>query len=513
MRALLSLLAIALTAAAPAPDTPVASTDAGTVRGAFADGVASFKGIPFAAPPVGPLRWHAPMPVHAWTGTRDATAYGNDCVQTRLPGDIASTTQPMSEDCLVLNVWTPRPRPGAKLAVMVYIHGGGYAIGSGSSAILDGSRLAARGVLVVTLNYRLGRFGFFATPALTREAGANPTGNWGLLDQIAALKWVQRNIAVFGGDPARVTIFGESAGGASVNRLMTSPATKGLFVQGIAASGGGRDHWPSLAEAEAKGVAFAADEGIAAADLAALRALPANRVLGTITLLNNDEARYSGPITDGRIITGDPATLFAAGKARGIRYIVGSNSDELGFIPAPLLASFIAKATGALGDGVDTVRTAYASPAAFSHNIASDLSFTEPALALARQQSASTPTWLYRFGYVPEDKRAIFSGAPHASDVPFQFDNLARAGGKVSAADMAAAKLVADFWVNFARTGDPNGPGLPRWPRFSAAKPLALAIDAATSAREASNPALRAIAAILDVRGVTSPGKDGGKRR
>ena len=257
MRRLVPLLAIALTAAAPADQAPVAATDSGAVRGIVADGVASFKGIPYAAPPVGPLRWHSPVPVQPWTGTRDASGYGNDCVQGRFPGDIANTSQPMSEDCLFLNVWTPRPAPGAKLAVMVYIHGGGYASGSGSSAILDGTRLAARGVVVVTLNYRLGRFGFFAHPALTREAGGGPTGNWGLMDQLAALKWVQHNIAAFGGDPAKVTIFGESAGGASVNRLMTSPAAKGLFVQGIAASGGGRDHWPSLAEAETKGVAFA----------------------------------------------------------------------------------------------------------------------------------------------------------------------------------------------------------------------------------------------------------------
>jgi para-nitrobenzyl esterase len=498
MRALFPLLAIALTAAAATPDAPVATIDAGTVRGTLDGGVASFKGIPYAAPPVGPLRWHAPMPVQSWTGARDATGYGNDCVQTRLPGDVASTTQPMSEDCLVLNVWTPRPASGGKLAVMVYIHGGGYAIGSGSSAILDGSRLAARGVVVVTLNYRLGRFGFFANPALTREAGGGPTGNWGLMDQIAALKWVQRNIAAFGGDPAKVTIFGESAGGASVNRLMTSLAARGLFVRGIAASGGGRDHWPSLAEAEAKGAAFASSEGIAGDDIAALRALPADRVKGVITLLNGDETKYSGPITDGKIITDDPNTLFAAGQAKGIRYIVGSNSDELGFIPAPLLASFVAKATAALGGGVDAVRAAYGSPEIYAHKIASDFPFTEPALALAARQSAATPTWLYRFGYVVEEKRATLAGAPHASDIPFQFDNLAATGGKVTPADMAAAKLVADYWVNFAKTGDPNGAGLPRWPRFDAESQTLLAIGPTTAPAIAGSAPLRAIAAALD---------------
>ena len=500
MRRLFPLLAIALTAAAPADDAPVAATATGAVRGTAAGGVASFKGIPFAAAPVGPLRWHAPMPVQPWTGTRDATGYGNDCVQGRFPGDIANTSQPMSEDCLFLNVWTPKPVSGAKLAVMVYIHGGGYASGSGSSAILDGSRLAARGVVVVTLNYRLGRFGFFAHPALTREAGSGPTGNWGLMDQIAALRWVRRNIAAFGGDPAKVTIFGESAGGASVNRLMTSPAAKGLFVRGIAASGGGRDHWPSLTEAEAKGVAFASSEGIAGDDIAALRALPADRVKGVITLLNGDEAKYSGPITDGKIVTGDPHALFAAGRAKGIRYIVGSNSDELGFIPAPLLATFVAKATAALGNGADAVRAAYGSEAIYSHRIASDFPFTEPALALAARQSVGTPTWLYRFGYVVEEKRAALAGAPHASDVPFQFDNLAATGGKVTAADMAAAKLVADYWVNFAKTGDPNGPGLPRWPRFDAKGQAMLAIGPTSAPATAGSAPLRAIAAALDAK-------------
>lgn len=321
-----SLFALTLLLAGTAQAQEV-RTDRGTLRGATAEGVASFKGIPYAAAPVGPLRWHAPMPVPGWTGTRDAAGYGNDCVQARMPGDLANTTLPMSEDCLFLNVWTPRPRAGAKLAVMVYIHGGGFSTGSGSAAILDGSRLAARGVVVVTFNYRLGRFGFFATPALTREAGGGPTGNWALMDQLAALQWVKRNIASFGGDPANVTIFGESAGGESVSRLMVSPAAKGLFAKAIAASGGGRDSWPDLAAGEAKGLAFAKHAG--AEDLAALRALPADKVQGGINLLNGDEAHYSGPMTDGRIVTGDTDALLAAGKARGIRYVVGSNSDEL----------------------------------------------------------------------------------------------------------------------------------------------------------------------------------------
>ena len=500
MKAVLPALALLLAAAAPADQAPVVRTDGGALRGASADGIASFKGIPYAAAPVGALRWHAPAPVAGWTGTRDATGYGNDCVQSRMPGDVANSNQPMSEDCLFLNVWTPRPRAGAKLPVMVYIHGGGFSTGSGSAAILDGTRLAARGIVVVTLNYRLGRFGFFATSALTREAAGGATGNWGLMDQIAALDWVRRNIAAFGGDAANVTVFGESAGGESVGRLMVSPAAKGLFVKAIAASGGGRDSWPDLAAAEAKGVAFATRENVAPDDLVALRALPADKVQGGINLLNGDEAHYSGPITDGRIVTGDTDTLLAAGAARGISAIVGSNSDELGFIPAPFRKAFAEKASATLGPAADAVRAAYGSAENYERHVSSDLTFTEPAFSLAtRATKAGAPTWLYRFGYVAEEKRASLPGAVHASDVPFQFDNLAAAGIKPTAADLAAAKQVADYWTHFAKTGDPNGAGLPAWPRFVPAAPVMLRIAGdKTDTAPADAPTIKAIAAARD---------------
>ena len=205
--------------------------DSGAVAGTTADGVTSFKGIPFAAPPVGDLRWKSPAPVAAWGEPRAATAYGPDCMQNPLPG-IQAGSRPMSEDCLTLNVWTPKAAKGVKLPVMVWIHGGGFVGGSGTLPETDGGLLAKRDVVVVSFNYRLGRFGFFAHPALGND------GNWGLMDQVAALKWVQRNIASFGGDPAKVTIFGESAGGESVSRLMASPAAKGLFARAIVASGG-----------------------------------------------------------------------------------------------------------------------------------------------------------------------------------------------------------------------------------------------------------------------------------
>jgi len=237
---LLGLLLLAMAMPAAAQDVRI---DSGTLHGAAADGVSAFKGIPYVAPPVGPLRWHAPEAPPAWTGARDATGFGADCMQNLFPGATGSG-QPQSEDCLFLNVWTPAHPKGAKLPVMVWIHGGGFVGGSSALAETDGARLAKRGVVVVSFNYRLGRFGFFAHPALT---AGREGGNWGLLDQIAALRWVQRNVAAFGGDPGNVTILGESAGGESVIRLMASPAARGLFAKAIASSGGGRDAWPRWA--------------------------------------------------------------------------------------------------------------------------------------------------------------------------------------------------------------------------------------------------------------------------
>ena len=264
------------------------------MAGAAADGVVSWKGVPFAAPPVGDLRWRAPRPAPAWDGVRQASAYANDCMQQPFPSDAAPLGTPPAEDCLYLNVWAPEKPAAAKLPVMVWIHGGGFVNGGSSPAVYDGSHFARRGVVFVSFNYRLGRFGFFAHPALTQEAAGGPLGNYGYLDQIAALRWVQKNVAAFGGDPGNVTLFGESAGGGSVNTLMISPLAKGLFHKAIVQSGGGRaggvmamrharqpgpDGSPS---GEANGLAFAKLAGVTgedAAALAALRKLPAADVV------------------------------------------------------------------------------------------------------------------------------------------------------------------------------------------------------------------------------------------
>lgn len=499
MRSLFATIAATLMvpAIATAQTPPVVTIDTGALAGAEAGGVAVFRGIPYAAPPVGDLRWRAPRPAASWPGRRDATSFGNDCLQTWMPDDVANSGRPMSEDCLYANVWTPKAGKQAHgLPVMVWIYGGGFVNGSGASAIYDGTRLAKRGVVVVTFNYRVGRLGFFAHPALTREAAGGPTGNWGLMDQIAALEWVKRNIAAFGGDPGRVTIFGESAGGESVNRLMASPLTHGLFARAIASSGGGRDKWPTLSTAAAIGVAFAKSAG-AGDDVASLRAIPAEVAAGKITMLARDEGKFSGGITDGQIVTDSVDAIFAAGKEARVPYIVGANSDELGIIPdafRPMVTTGIIKPLGE----VSAVKAAYGD--SFDRRIAGDVLFVETSVALARRHAANgAPTWLYRFGYVAEAKRAGGKGAPHASDVPYEFDTLAATKPAPSPADQAAAGMVADYWSAFAKAGDPNHAGAPTWSRFTAAAPQVLAIGiTATTMQPASDAALDALAQLRD---------------
>ncbi|MBB4097599.1 carboxylesterase/lipase family protein [Sphingomonas kyeonggiensis] len=485
----LSLLGTAVPAAAQQ-----VRTESGPVRGAADGRVVAFKGIPYAAPPTGALRWHRPEAPAPWNLVLEATKFGADCLQNATPG-VAGSDRPASEDCLFLNVWTPKAAGSAKLPVMVWIHGGGFVSGSSAAPETDGARLAGRGVVLVSFNYRLGRFGFFAHPALTVEAGGRPTGNWGLMDQIAALNWVQRNIAAFGGDPSNVTIFGESSGGESVARLMASPAAKGLFAKAITASGGGRDSWPSLAQAEARGTAFAKG-----ADLAALRALPAATVLGGINMMNKEEQSYSGPITDGEIVPDNADRIFAKGQQAHIPYLIGNNDDELSFVPAAFLPVVNGPTLATLGNGADAVLAAYGSPAAATRHVAGDVIFAEPAMAMAgRHARSGAPTWLYRFGYVAQARRKDDAGAGHATDVIFQFDNLAKADFAATPADQATADLLAAYWTNFARTGDPNGKGVPAWSRFDAAAPAALAIGmAGAEMQPAITPALTAISAARD---------------
>jgi len=484
--ALLLLPASAL-AAPPAPldgALAVVAIEQSRLVGRTKDGVSAFRGVRYAAPPVGELRWRPPQPVTASPGERDAAQYGPDCLQIGLPAMIdPGSGLPTSEDCLYLNVWAPAG--AAKRPVMVWIHGGGFTIGSAGKLESDGAALARRGVVVVSLNYRLGRFGFFAHPALTREHPDEPQGNYGFMDQIAALKWVQRNIAAFGGDPGAVTVFGESAGGGSVLSLMGSPAARGLFHKAVVQSGGGRDTPPTLdrpgggfAAGYAAGEAFAKKAGLTEPAAAALRALPAKAVLGDLSMLNNrDRADYAGPMIDGRIITDRTSAIFTSGREAAVPLIIGFNSQELGGAVA-FTGGWTKQEAKRFGAREAELRRLYdpqGGDKTLMRELLSDLTFGEPARFIAAAHAANGhPTWLYQFSYVAEAKRATMPGAGHATEIPYVFDTLGAVDPKASTADRAVAKATNGLWLAFAEEGLPA-----QWKPYKPATDTLMDISAA----------------------------------
>ncbi|MCW5889520.1 MAG: carboxylesterase family protein [bacterium] len=495
------LVLVLVAAGAAAAAAPEVRIEAGVLRGMTAGGVDAFKGIPYAAPPVGDLRWRAPQPAVPWPGVRDATAYGHDCVQLPAPGDAGASGSSRAEDCLVLNVWRPASAgPGRRLPVLVWIHGGGFVSGAASVPLFDGSAFARDGVVLVGINYRLGRLGFFAHPALT-AAHEGPLANYGLMDQLAALQWVRRNVAAFGGDPDAVTVAGESAGGIAVIHLLTSPAARGLFRRAAVLSGGGRTYLlpqralsattGSLPSAEASGLAFAASAGITGTDAAALRALralPAERVsgdLGMAALLDLPATYTGGPVRDGVIVTAQPEAAFRRGAFAPVPLVIGTTQDDLGAGPPP--ADFF-------GPDAEQARRAYdpggsLGTAMVAALVAEDLTMHEPARFVARAMTqAGAPAWLYRFDYVAEALRAQTDSAGHASELAYVFARLdARYGSAVTDADRRMAALVHGYFANFVRHGDPNGPGLPAWPRFDPAG-FDLMLFTATGARVTPDP-------------------------
>jgi para-nitrobenzyl esterase len=355
---------------------------------------------------------------------------------------------------------------------MLWIHGGGHVAGSGTAALYDGTHLAEQGVVVVTINYRLGRFGYFAHPALTRENPAGPLGNYALMDQIAALEWVACNIAAFGGDPGNVTMFGESSGGAAVNRLMISPAARGLFHRAISQSGLGRERSPYLnrkgangmPSAEEQGSVFAASLGRTGADAAALRALPAETILAGG---DPNPMWGGGPIIDGQLLRDDVADAFARGAQAPVPYLVGSNALELaGLTPATPWVFGDAFKIGARGRA-DLIK-AYGSEESFESNVLSDYFFTEPARELARLHArSSAPVYLYRFSVISDAVRDKFKGAPHASERQYVFRTLNASPWPTGPMDERAAEIISACWVAFAKAGSPHRLGQPVWPRFS----------------------------------------------
>jgi para-nitrobenzyl esterase len=425
--------------------------------------------------------------VQKWSGVRKAVEYGADCMQVPFPSDAAPLGVKPAEDCLYVNVWRPaKAAANAKLPVFVWIYGGGFVNGGSSPAVYDGSAFARDGLVFVSFNYRLARFGFFAHPALSAEQKAGPLGNYGIMDQIAALKWVKNNIAAFGGDPGSVTICGESAGGISVHYLMTSPAASGLFQKAIVQSGAGRSGSAlgmrrlsgGEGSAEALGVAFAAKEGIQGEGpeaLAKLRALSAEELAKNMNMMSmgSDPTYVGGPLLDGQIITGDPGQLYAAGRGAHVPLMVGATSMDIGF--AFLRSKSIDDLVGQFGADAQKVRAVYHindqdNVMADAFRVGGDQMMIEPARYVARVLSArGQPVYEFRFSYVAESMRKEWPGAPHASDIPFAFDTVAARYGKdLTQHDEQAAKTVHAYFAAFTRTGKPEVAGQPDWPAYTA---------------------------------------------
>jgi para-nitrobenzyl esterase len=433
-------------------DEVVVETAGGTVVGHTANGVTSWKGIPYAEPPVGDLRWRPPAPT-SWDGRLDASDYGPACLQgpPTVLADALIEVGRTDEDCLTLNVHRPADA-GRSLPVMVWLHGGGFAYGSGSQLGYNSPELVRRGIVLVTLNYRLGRLGFFAHRAL-QEPGSQ-IANFGLLDQIAALRWVQDNIHEFGGDPDNVTVFGESAGGASVNALMVSPDAHGLFAKAIVQSGLGRqptERWDDAVREADEEVARLVGHEL---DAAGLRALDGEDVM-TVPI---DILDGQAPVLDD-VLPAPVDDAFAAGEEADVPYLVGSTDLELPDVYFERLGTDPGALRDALLEGRtrDAV-TAYGGETELELHLLSDVVFTEPARFLAMEHAASAPSYRYLFTIAPQTVLDQLGGAPHTSEIPFVFDDTARLGVDVPRAD-ALADDVADLWVDFAADGEPDG-----WP-------------------------------------------------
>jgi para-nitrobenzyl esterase len=481
------LFAFFTAAASAAPQVTIPQ---GALAGTTDGGVSVFKNIPFAAPPVGDLRWRAPQPAAPWSGVRDASKFGPICMQAPRPKGMAYEKLPESEDCLSLNVWSPNTAPGTKLPVMVWIYGGAFRGGGSAMSIYDGMELAQHGVVVVTLNYRLGWFGFLDLPTLAAEHPDEPHGNYGLLDQIVALKWVQANITAFGGDPSNVTIFGESAGGMSVNDLMVSPLSRGLFTKAISESGLGLIHTPTDAEAQAAAAVFT-ERTKAGTDPAKLRALP---VASIVQAAKDNVEGGTTPMVDGTVLPDQVSRLFSEGKIAKAAYMAGSNSNESTLMP--LIGITKESLLKPLGDKEAAVRALYDADGKidddeFVRQFFSDALFASGAQGFAHYAAKSgEKTYVYHFRYIADALRKRDPGVGHGGEVFYVFGlhgfsqtpRGAMLASFVTDKDRQMIGLVQNYWTNFAKTGDPNGTGLPQWPASSDIAPQTLVFDDQTRA-------------------------------
>ena len=465
---------------------PQVKTQGGVVEGKYDGSIKVFLGIPYAAPPVGDLRWKPPMPPAHWDGVRKATDFGAHCMQGKIYGDMNFRDSGGSEDCLTLNVWVPERVPEKrKLPVMVWIYGGGFVAGTTSEARQDGTHLAQHGVIVVSMNYRLGVFGFMVHPELAKESGKNAGGNYGLMDQLAALKWVHENIAAFGGDPGNVTIFGESAGSFSVSAQMASPLAKGLFEKAIGESGAafsrsGLSFDPLSVREERDSKLVSQKLGVST--LAELRAIPAQKLLDTFSPPQSQGFDF-GPDIDGYFLPESVSAIFAAGKQNDVPLLAGWNHDEgsfeVVFSPQkPTAESMKANAQKEFGDKAQEFLRLYPIDTD-EHLQRSALDYAgDQFIAMstwdwieAQSKTGKSPIYRYRFDLGPPsaNPNAPKLGAFHSAEIEYVFGQLDSKGDVPwRSEDQKLSQEMQKYWSNFARSGNPNGPGLPKWPVYSA---------------------------------------------